>query len=189
MPPQQGSTPKFVRPARPEDAPYVARLQAANTRELLSAALPPADWTEIVSTARLQEAWQETLAGPASAERGTLVAEDNGQPTGFAAYQAAPFPDAVAAPAEEQRGSAVEILALEVSAPHRAAGHASRLLSAISDTARDAGKAHLLVWVVPEDTPRSRFFQSAGFAPMGLRRDLHTPAGPLTQHLWFANLE
>lgn len=180
---------KFVRPGRVEDAFFVAQLQASNTLELLTEAFPGTDWSPTISADLLKVPWEGSLAKPSDSVQGTLIADDNGNPVGFGAYQTVPPPAEIFKEIKDQMGAPIEILALEIAVTHRRRGHASRLLSAISDVARENQKQHLLVWLVPEDEARTRFFQSAGFGPVGLRRDLTTPRGSLTQHLWFTNLE
>lgn len=179
---------RFVRPAKPEDAHFVAQLQANAITDLLHTALPAQDWTETVTAQMLQIPWKKTLSQPAAPNQGTLIAEESGVPVGFAAFSQDEDPEDAPDEAPDLFRSGIAILALEVGPEHRSEGHGSRLLSAISDSALSEKNGYLYVWLVPEEEERIRFFQSAGFGPIGLRRNLETGAGTLTEHLWFAAL-
>lgn len=159
-------------------------------RERIAAQLP---------LATIEETWRRTLLENPAVGRGVLVAQAEGEVVGFASFLApdpgslegkespGSKPIAPGLPYEVPRGSA-HILAFEVDHRQRNRGHGSRLLSAIADTATAQGIPGLLVWIVGEDESRVRFFQKAGFAPVGMRRSLDTGAGILTEHLWFAAL-
>lgn len=168
------TAPRFVRLARPGDAAFIAGLQASSTLDLLRAVAPDQDWSSAVGAPQILQAWEQTLALGPTLGSGVLIAEDAGDPVGFASY------------AEEDE--ATEIMALEVAGDHRGGGHGSRLLAAIADLARPR-HAELRVWIVPQDEARVRFFQSAGFGPGGLLRHLDAGNAILLQHLWHAGLE
>ena len=65
-----------------------------------------------------------------------------------------------------------EILALEVDPDHRGAGHGSRLLAAVVDTARESHLTDLSMWVPLAAEKRRAFFMHAGWGPDTAYRDL-----------------
>ena len=173
--------PVFVRPALVTHAPYIGALHSQAMRSVLAEALPDSDVVELVDEQAITDGWVSTLALPAQSGQGVYVATEIDTPRGFVAF--------TSAPAESGDGrSATEILALEVEDEARRKGHGSRMLAAVSDLAREADSVHLQVWLSGADTDKIRFFESAGFAPSGLRRTLDAEGHPLVEHLWYATL-
>lgn len=171
--PKPLSPPRFVRPARADDADFVATLQASAMIDLLSAVAPEPNWEEAISVDAIRQAWRQTLEDAPVADRGLLIAEENTVAVGFASYA--------------EVDGATEILTLEVEPARRRQGHGSRLLAAIADISRPR-HAELRVWIVPQDEARVRFFQSAGFGPGPLRQNLDAGRATLVQHLWSSAL-
>lgn len=161
--------PRFVRPGRDADANFIGQLQARAMQALLTEADPETDWVDAISGDALAQSWALTLAQPPQSDRGVVIAEEGGQAVGFASYQEG------------------DILALEVDPLHQRQGHGSRLLAALADLHRPF-QEELRVWIVPEDTARVRFFQSAGFAPAAQRRTLEAGNAIVTEHLWRSRL-
>lgn len=187
------ATPKFVRAGRPDDAAFIARIQVRAMGEQLDMVLPGAGLASGLSAPDIEAAWQQTLRQPPAADRGVLVAEDNQVPVGFAAFFGAPpLDDAVIAVKRDDIDQAAElakgneIIAFEVDSSRTGQGHGSRLLSAMADLAKGAGQRNLQIWLIAEDVERIRFFQDAGFAPIGVRRTLAAGTESFTQHLWYA---
>lgn len=102
-----------------------------------------------------------------------LVAYAGDTLVGYAALGPSSDPDA--------RPGSAEILALEVDPPHRGAGHGSRLLAAVVDTAGDSGLTELVIWVPLVAERRRAFLMSAGWGPDTAYRDLDTGAGTLRE--------
>lgn len=152
-------------------------------------------WQNTISAQNsAQNSVQSSTEGEGGTPRGVLVARDQDVVVGFAAFVTPVDPQAEGAaqvpdnlPFEVPIASA-QIIAFDVAAQAQGQGHGSRLLSAIADTAGAAGSPGLLVWIVAEDSDRVKFFQKAGFRPVGVRRSLDTGVGDLVEHLWFAAL-
>lgn len=173
---------KFVRPASAQHAALLAQLQASGMKQVLEAEFPRSGLADQISAAALQPVWERTLEIPADSNNAVLVATNDDAAVGFVAFgQPADMP-------ETEEGDFREILALEVADEARQSGHASRLLAAVADmVGRDSG-TELRVWLVPAEEQKIRFFQSAGFAPSGIRRSLDVAGNNLIQHLWVAVL-
>lgn len=187
-----------VRVARPEDAPAIAAIQVKAMTQTVAAALGDKAAARTLRSDLTQEVartWHATITQPPSSHRGVLVARENDDVVGFAAFAGAQDLDAKVQdepaipglPFDVPRACA-QILAFEVSPAHRRLGHGSRLLAGIADTAGATAIPGLVTWIIPEDEGRVRFFQQAGFTPVGVRRNLDTGAGSLIEHLWFSAL-
>lgn len=166
---------RSVRPALVDDAPAIARIQAAAFSRLAPAG-------EFIDEAGLERAWTETLHAPPPPGFFTLVALHGLGVAGFALV--------VPAQALELEGARIdagsEIAELHVDPRFARSGHGSRLLQAIADLVRTPT---LRTWAFADDEARTRFLTSAGFAPAGLRRTLDGGGGALVQHLWWASLD
>lgn len=170
-----------VRPAVPEDAPLVTRLQLAAwrvrgiiTEEELGA----------VDTPAVTAQWHAAVTEPPSRRHRVLTACAGAEVVGFLAFAPATGVELPDAAGEVP----LEVLALEVEASHTREGHGSRLLAACVDLSREAGATSLVVWAGQEDDARTRFLSSAGFAPAGPRRVLTTGAGDVVESCWFAQV-
>lgn len=138
--------------------------------------------------------WEATIAEPKGAGRGVLIARDGDQVVGFAAFITPETPKHAEQTSIsedlpfEVPANSTQIIALDVDSASQGAGHGSRLLAAVADTIREQNGPGLLVWIVGEDSARVKFFQEAGFRPVGVRRSLDTGVSQLVEHLWFAAL-
>lgn len=196
-----GAVQVAVRAATVGDVPAISVIQSESMVETVL--LVAGEEHRGLITARLAPdllapTWQNTISdhgeGEVGGPRGVLVARDGDVVVGFAAFVTPVDPDhdVAAAAAEnlpfEVPPASAQIIAFDVSRAVQGHGHGSRLLSAIADTAAAAGSPGLLVWIVAEDAERVKFFQKAGFRPVGVRRSLDTGVGALVEHLWFAAL-
>lgn len=143
------------------------------------------DEATLPAVTELTHQWEQTLSVPAPRGCHTLVALHGREISGFASC-------APVGPSEPIRGrgesipGGIEVLNLWVDPAFTRSGHASRLLAAIVDV---TAAPTLHVWVAAGDETRIRFFESAGFAPAGLRRAHRMGAGAgdlLVEHLWWA---
>lgn len=171
-----------VRPAIPEDAALVTRvqLQAWQHRGLLGAADLAA-----IDTRAAQAQWHAGITAPPSSRHRVLAACEGSRVVGFAAFAPATTSEL---PAAGPVGEAVEVLALEVLAGHTRHGHGSRLLAACVDLAVETGVGTVLTWCGDGDDARQRFLDTAGFAPAGLRRELPAPDGVVVEHCWYTRV-
>jgi L-amino acid N-acyltransferase YncA len=165
-----------VRPARPEDAAEIARIQVATWRYAYAALLPPAV-LDGLSPADAQAAWAAAVASPPTPRHHVLVAEELRWLVGFAAL--APVDEANAGDPAPDATVVIDPLLVEPRFGRR--GHGSRLLAAAVHYAREDGMTRAVVWVPEADRASCSFFTSAGWAEEGLVRGLDTGAGELRE--------
>jgi GNAT superfamily N-acetyltransferase len=180
-----GTADVSVRPARPEDAAAVARLQVTTWRTAYRSLLPPAlldGWDEEAAT----ESWRAAIATPPTPGHGVLVAVERAELVGFAAYGPA---ELTAGEPAHPAGPSVEIAPLLVEPRWGRRGHGSRLLAAVADLARATGAGRLQCWLVESDRVSAGFLESAGWAPDGWARTLDTGGTPLREVRWHTLLD
>ncbi len=180
-----GTADAHVRPARPEEADEVARVQALAWRTAYREVLPLElldGWDEGAAA----ENWRAAFTEPPTPGHGVLVALERTTVVGFTAYAPpevapddAPLPD----------GPTTEILSLLVEPRWGRRGHGSRLLAAVADLARATGAARLQMWVPESDGVTARFLESAGWERDGWARTLDTGAAPLRELRWHTLLD
>ena len=179
-----GTAEVSVRPARPDDAAAVARVQVVTWRTAYRDVLPAAvldDWDEDAAG----ETWRAAVTSPPTPGHGVLVAVERDEVVGFAAYGPA---ELGAGEAPDPAGPTTEIATLLVEPRWGRRGHGSRLLAAVADVARATGAARLQVWLPEADDVSAGFFESAGWAPQGWARTLDTGGAPLRELRWHAML-
>jgi GNAT superfamily N-acetyltransferase len=180
-----GSADASVRPALPQDAAEVARIQVVTWRTAYRSVLPAAmldDWDADAATA----SWGSAITEPPTPGHGVVVALEGNTVVGFAAFGPAEL-----TPGEEPdpAGPTAELATLLVEPRWGRRGHGSRLLAAVSDLARAGGAARLQVWLLDDDRVSAQFYESAGWAPDGWARTLDTGAEPLREIRWHALLD
>jgi GNAT superfamily N-acetyltransferase len=180
-----GTADVSVRPARPEDAAEVARVQGSTWRTAYRSVLPPAvldGWDEEAAA----EAWRAAVVSPPTPAHGVVVALEQQGVVGFAAFGPAELADGEP---PDPDGPTTEIVTLLVEPRWGRRGHGSRLLAAVADLARTTGARRLQVWLPEADTVSAGFFESAGWAPQGWARTLDTGAAPLREIRWHTVLD
>ena len=191
--------PLTVRSATSQDAGAVASIQVASLVDSVVNVVGQQYRDQVASQLSvddIEKIWSTTISQEGDASRGVLVARNGEEVVGFAAYVTGTASDEVGGsrPASvpglpfDVPTSSAQILAFEVEAESRRNGHGSRLLAAIADSLRPSGCPGLVIWIVGDDQARVRFFEKAGFAPVGLRRSVDTGVGEVVEHLWFAAL-
>jgi GNAT superfamily N-acetyltransferase len=160
-----------VRPARPEDAELVARVQLSTWRTAYGELLP-AEALEL-PLEQVAAVWLHAVEVPPSPRHRLLVALEGAELVGFAASAPATDEDLDAA-------TTSEITALLVEPRWGRRGHGSRLLAATVDHWRTDGTALGVTWAFEGDAVTTGFLQSAGWGPDGLGRGLDT--GPRVVH-------
>ncbi|MBV9820597.1 MAG: GNAT family N-acetyltransferase [Actinobacteria bacterium] len=165
-----------VRPATENDVTELARIQLDTWRLAYQTVLPP----EILQSLTVREiaaSWHAAITTPPTPRHRVLVATEGEYRVGFAAFG----PDADRQPDDPspETSAAVSMLLVEPRWGRR--GHGSRLLAAVADLATSAGINRLVAWVPAGDSVSLRFYRSAGWEPDGLRRDLDTGAGTVTE--------
>ena len=153
-----------VRPAVADDAPALARIQAAVWAHVHRADLPPEVLASVGSPDAVAQ-WRSAAAEPPSGRHRVLTATDDGRVVGFAAV--APSSDADTVPSLDS-----ELVALVVDPPAQGAGHGSRLVNAVADVSREDGVHHLHAWLADTEGDLRRFLEGAGWGPDGAAREL-----------------
>ena len=167
----------LVRPARPDDAGEIARIQLATWRTAYRRVLPR-HVLDGLDEDFLAARWRPAIEAPPSPEHRVFVAVEQAEtgsayPVGFAA--AGPADDAALAPDEDPaalgpRAAAITELLVEPRWGRR--GHGSRLLAACVAGWREDGRRTAVAWAFEDDSATRGFLRSAGWAPDGARRAL-----------------
>jgi len=164
----------YVRPARPEDAAEIARIQLATWRTAYRRMFPPHVLAGL-DEGYLERGWTEAITAPPSARHRVLVAVEQGESgnatVGFAA--AGPADEQALAPEEPALGddvAAVTDLLVEPRWGRR--GHGSRLLAATVDLWREDGFKAAVAWAYDADAAMKKFLTSAGWEFDGAGRAL-----------------
>jgi GNAT superfamily N-acetyltransferase len=164
----------FVRPARPEDAAEIARIQLATWRTAYRRMFPPhvlANLDEVY----LARGWQEAITAPPSGKHRVLIAveqnESSSWTVGFAA--AGPADEQALAPEEPPLGDDVAAITdLLVEPRWGRRGHGSRLLAATVDLWREDAFSSAVAWAYDADKVMQVFLTSTGWEPDGAARAL-----------------
>jgi GNAT superfamily N-acetyltransferase len=164
----------FVRPARPEDAAEIARIQLATWRTAYRRMFPPHVLANL-DEAYLARGWQEAITAPPSAKHRVLIAveqsESSSWTVGFAA--AGPADEQALAPEEPPLGDDVAAITdLLVEPRWGRRGHGSRLLAATVDLWREDAFSSAVAWAYDADKVMQVFLASTGWEPDGAARAL-----------------
>ncbi len=165
-----------VRPARPEDADAIGRIQVETWRTAYADVLPAAV-LEGVSVDDATAAWSAAITAPPTPQHHVLVALEQQWVVGFVAV--GPADDLQPDDPQPETTAAVAPILVEPRWGRR--GHGSRLLAAAVDHAREDGLTRAVAWVPEADIASREFLESAGWAPDGLARALDTGAGELRE--------
>jgi GNAT superfamily N-acetyltransferase len=164
----------FVRPARPEDAAHIARIQLATWRTAYRRMFPAHILAQLDEDF-LARGWSEAIEKAPTARHRVLIAVEQGEASaevvGFAA--AGPADEQALAPEEPPLPAgyaAVTDLLIEPRWGRR--GHGSRLLSAMVDLWREDGFTEAVAWAYEQDVAMQKFLTSAGWEPDGAGRAL-----------------
>lgn len=163
----------FVRPARPEDAAEIARIQLATWRVAYRRLLPR-HVLDNIEEAWLATRWTAAVEAPPSPRHRVLVAVEQAEQSylvGFAA--SGPADEQALAPEEEPLADdVVAFTDLLVEPRWGRRGHGSRLLAASVDLWREDGFATAVAWAYDGDPATRKFLGSAGWEPDGAARAL-----------------
>jgi GNAT superfamily N-acetyltransferase len=165
----------YVRPARPDDAGEIARVQLATWRVACRRLLPAAA-LDRVDEAWLADQWSAAIAAPPTPQHRVLVAVEQAEQSylvGFAG--SGPVDEQALAPVEppealDEQVAAVTDLLVEPRWGRR--GHGSRLLAASVDLWREDGFTAAVAWAYDGDAATRTFLTSAGWEPDGATRAL-----------------
>jgi GNAT superfamily N-acetyltransferase len=165
-----------VREARPEDVAEIARIHVG-TWQWGYRSILPAPVLESLDPQQAAAAWGEAVGRPPSPRHRVLVALEGQAVVGFLAV--APAEDLEADDPEPATTAAVGPIVVEPRWTRR--GHASRLMAAAVQFARDDGMTRAISWAPEADTATREFLIGAGWEPDGLARGLDTGAGELRE--------
>jgi GNAT superfamily N-acetyltransferase len=165
-----------VRPARPDDADEIGRIQVETWRTAYGEILP-APVLDGLSPTEAGQAWATAVGSPPSPRHHVLLALEGEWRVGFVALGPADDPE----PGDPEPDTTVAIGPLLVEPRWGRRGHGSRLLAAAVDHARADGATRAITWIPEGDTVTREFLLSAGWAPDGLVRALDTGAGELRE--------
>ena len=165
-----------VRPATADDVAELARIQL-DTWRLAYQTVLPAQILQSLTTEEIAASWHGAVTAPPSPNHSVLVAMEGQFLVGFTAFG----PDADRQPQDPDPGRTAAISMLLVEPRWGRRGHGSRLLAAVADLTRPAGVTRLVAWVPAGDTASLQFYRSAGWEADGLRRDLDTGVGTVTE--------
>jgi GNAT superfamily N-acetyltransferase len=153
-----------VRRAAPGDEAGIARVQGAVWRRVYAGVLP----AEVLADSggpRQADIWEAAIATPPSDRHRLLVALDRDRVVGVGAAAPATDPDLV-----PQLDAELHVFCIDPDEEGR--GHGSRLLNATADVTREAGFAHLHVWLGEPEGGLRMFLEGAGWAVDGATRSL-----------------
>ncbi|WP_375478240.1 GNAT family N-acetyltransferase [uncultured Jatrophihabitans sp.] len=165
-----------VRPAAPDDAPEIGRIQVETWR-VAYRELVPAPVLEGLSAEGAAAAWTQAITSAPSPRHRVLVALEQQWLVGFVAL--GPADDLEADDPDPATTLALAPILVEPRWGRR--GHGSRLLAAAVDHARGDGMTRAIAWIPDGDAPTREFLLAAGWAPDGLARALDTGAGELRE--------
>jgi GNAT superfamily N-acetyltransferase len=165
-----------VRPARPDDAAEIGRIQIDTWRTAYREILPSAV-LDGLSAEDAAGVWTAAITGPPSPRHRILVAMEQQWLVGFVAL--GPADDLEDDDPEPATTLALAPILVEPRWGRR--GHGSRLLAAAVDHARGDGLTRAIAWIPEADAASREFLISAGWAPDGLARALDTGAGELRE--------
>ena len=180
FPRRAGTAEVSVRPARPDDAPEIARVQAVTWRTAYRSILPLEvldSWDEAAAA----ETWRTAVTAPPTPGHGVLVALERDTVVGFAAHGPAELP---AGERPHPAGPSSEVAALLVEPRWGRRGHGSRMLAAVVDRVVPTGVRELRMWVPEEDPVTSRFLGSAGWAAGSRTRGLEADGTTIRERRW-----
>lgn len=168
--------PSIVRPATVDDAPAIARLQLAVWRQVFATVLPATALN--TDPDAHAAAWADRIGqgGP------VLLAQEGGEPVGFAAAATTVDPRNLLAPVGE-----IEVLYVVPRWGRR--GHGGRLLAAAATELRRLGATSGRWWIPQADSVTARFLTAAGWVEDGVRRELDTGAAPIVELRWSGTLD
>ncbi len=165
----------YVRPARPDDADEIARIQLSTWR-IAYRRLLPRHVLDGLDEAWLGPRWREAIEAPPSDRHRVLVAVEQAEQSYLVGFTATgPADDSALAPGEplasvDAKTAAVTDLLVEPRWGRR--GHGSRLLAAGVDLWRQDGFTTAVAWAYEQDRATQGFLTGAGWAPDGARRAL-----------------
>ncbi|MBB5828048.1 GNAT family N-acetyltransferase [Micromonospora carbonacea] len=165
----------YVRPARPEDAGEIARIQLATWRVAYRRILPR-HVLDNLDEEYLARRWSAAVQEPPSGAHRVLVAVEQAEQSYLVGFAASGPADAESLapnePAEALGSGVVAVTDLLVEPRWGRRGHGSRLLAASVDLWRSDGFGRAVAWAFDADAATRKFLTGAGWEPDGAARAL-----------------
>lgn len=166
----------FVRPARPEDAAEIGRIQLATWRHAYRRILPR-DLLSRLDESWVVHRWRTSIEAPPSSRHRVLVAVEQAEQAYLVGFVATGGIDETAlAPDEDPsdviRPDVAAVTDLLVEPRWSRRGHGSRLLAACVDHWRSDGFTSAVAWAFAADATCQSFLTSAGWQLDGVARAL-----------------
>ena len=165
----------YVRPARPEDAGEIARVQLATWRVAYRRILPR-HVLDNLDEAYLARRWSAAVQEPPSGAHRVLVAVEQAAQSYLVGFVASGPADADALapdePAEALGSDVAAVTDLLVEPRWGRRGHGSRLLAAAVEHWRGDGLTRAVAWAFDADAATRKFLGSTGWEPDGATRAL-----------------
>ena len=165
----------YVRPARPEDAGEIARIQLATWRVAYRRILPR-HVLDNLDEAYLARRWSAAVQEPPSGAHRVLIAVEQAAQSYLVGFVASGPADADALapdePAEALDSGVAAVTDLLVEPRWGRRGHGSRLLAAAVDHWRSDGLTRAVAWTFDADAATRKFLGSTGWEPDGATRAL-----------------
>ncbi|HEX5597678.1 MAG TPA: GNAT family N-acetyltransferase [Micromonosporaceae bacterium] len=165
----------YVRPARPEDAAEIARIQLVTWRVAYRRLLP-STVLDRLDEGWFVKRWTDAIEAPPSQRHRVLVAVEQAEQSYLVGFMASgPFDEQALAPEEPASRFGDDVAAvtdLLVEPRWGRRGHGSRLLAASVDLWRSDGFTTAVAWAFDGDTATRKFLTSAGWEPDGATRAL-----------------
>ncbi|MGC5290248.1 GNAT family N-acetyltransferase [Micromonospora sp. DT231] len=165
----------YVRPARPEDAGEIARIQLATWRVAYRRILPR-HVLDNLDEAFLARRWNAAVLEPPSRAHRVLVAVEQAEQSYLVGFAASGPADAEALapdePAEALGPGVAAVTDLLVEPRWGRRGHGSRLLAAAVDLWREDGLSRAVAWAFEGDEATRKFLTSTGWELDGAARAL-----------------
>ncbi|MEU8339355.1 GNAT family N-acetyltransferase [Micromonospora tulbaghiae] len=165
----------YVRPARPEDAGEIARIQLATWRVAYRRILPR-HVLDNLDEAYLARRWDAAVQEPPSGAHRVLVAVEQAAQSYLVGFVASGPADADALapeePAEALGPDVAAVTDLLVEPRWGRRGHGSRLLAAAVEHWRADGLTRAVAWAFDADAATRKFLGSTGWEPDGAARAL-----------------
>ncbi|NLU79973.1 GNAT family N-acetyltransferase [Micromonospora sp. HNM0581] len=165
----------YVRPARPEDAAEIARIQLATWRVAYRRLLPR-EVLESLDEESLAERWDASVRQPPGDTHRVLVAVEQAEQSYLVGFAASGPADAEALapnePADALGADVVAVTDLLVEPRWGRRGHGSRLLAASVDLWRESRFDRAVAWVFEGDQASRKFLTTAGWEFDGAGRAL-----------------
>ncbi|MBF5029699.1 GNAT family N-acetyltransferase [Micromonospora sp. ANENR4] len=165
----------YVRPARPEDAGEIARIQLATWRVAYRRILPR-HVLDNLDEAYLARRWSAAVQEPPSGAHRVLVAVEQAAQSYLVGFVASGPADADALapdePAEALGSGVAAVTDLLVEPRWGRRGHGSRLLAAAVDHWRSDVLTRAVAWTFDADAATRKFLGSTGWEPDGAARAL-----------------